>query len=714
MRKIYSLIVLSLFGLQAFSQSGLPAYCLENETVHRYLTEVQYDPTNYNYSLIRNYCYDMPWDWQGEGNGVRLDKPAPVGLKLTNALVTDALLYVSENEEFTDSVVVAVAAGVDSVNVWNLIPGRTYNWKLEYDNAGVKTVAESGRFQTTGTLRMLNIDGIYNVRDMGGWEGLGGHKIRYGAIIRGSRLNVNNSSTKIITPAGIAELRRIGVTAELDMRNKSNAANATSSFLGSDIPIYNVENAYNSRIATFGDAPQSIEGMQQLIKWLKEGRTVYMHCSVGADRTGTVAFLVGALCGMSEDALCKEFELTSFSGDWIENERDPGNPERLIRQRDYTGRLDPNDNNNSYKFASMIDKVKSFPGETMQQKVYYHLSTGAKPNNGGTLARSIPASDLDWLIKYLVDYTCVKDITTIDYDLILEMEYGQSVNLNAQVTPANATETTLTYVSADTNIVKVSADGTVTAVGRGDTKVSVMAGNFVKVVPVSIPLKEATLPATVKFGEETFNVKAETSKIKDGSFEYMTLTNWKNAAGTALSKDNFELKAYPQAADGVYLESKADGDATSNASLRGEWTITKGRTYVFGYRVKNSTDKVTTENENLKVFMIKNTLGDNDASAVVLGKPSYDGNWKEVQYVFTAQANRLRILFTHLSQDGNNTCFDNFYLAELDVPSGTNAVEPIIEPAKPADDRIFNLSGQEVVNPGKGVCIRNGKKYIIK
>ena len=104
---------------------------------------------------------------------------------------------------------------------------------------------------------------------------------------------------------------------------------------------------------------------------------------------------------------------------------------------------------------------------------------------------------------------------------------------------------------------------------------------------------------------------------------------------------------------------------------------------------------------------------DNNPDAIILSAPSYNGEWTDVQYVFTTTTqNRLRIVFTHLSQNGNNTCFDNFYLAELNVPSTSmiNQVEADVR----ADDRIFNLAGQEVTNPGKGVYIRNGKKFIIK
>ena len=244
MRKILLFSTLCLFSAQAFSQESIPEYCLENEAVHSYLTTVQYDPNDYSYSRIREFCDDMPWNWANEG-GYRKDQPLPVPIKLAAALDTTSVLYVSETEDFSDAQtkIMNIATGVDSINVWNLIPGRTYNWKLEYPaDGGQIAVAASGKFKTTGTLRQLKIDNVFNVRDMGGWEGLMGYPLKYGKIIRGSRLNINSQKTKIITSGGIKELRWAGMRSELDMRDASNSVNATEAFfsIDGDCPIKNI------------------------------------------------------------------------------------------------------------------------------------------------------------------------------------------------------------------------------------------------------------------------------------------------------------------------------------------------------------------------------------------------------------------------------------------------------------------------------------------
>ena len=44
-----------------------------------------------------------------------------------------------------------------------------------------------------------------------------------------------------------------------------------------------------------------------------ENYPIYFHCRGGADRTGSYAFILGALLGMSLDDLLLEYELTSLS-----------------------------------------------------------------------------------------------------------------------------------------------------------------------------------------------------------------------------------------------------------------------------------------------------------------------------------------------------------------------------------------------------------------
>ena len=730
MRKFYTLIVLGLLSLQAFAQE-IKEYCLENDAAHRYLNEVTYKSDDYTYTKITDYCDPVPYRYY-KYDGYRKDQPLPVGIKLSSALDTASTLYVSEDWG-TIACTMTIAKGQDSVNVYNLIPGRTYQYKVVYPKKdGTLVTADSSAFKTTGTLRMLKIDGIFNVRDMGGWNTLGGTKMKYGKLFRGSRMTWNSTAAAMITDAGKQAMLDAGIRADLDLRTSSER-NLTSSPLGSGVSYDYENNSYASRISTFDENPASISGIKKIIAWLKQGKPVYFHCSVGADRTGSIAFLIGALCGMSESDLAKEFELTSFSADSIKTS---GKQEDLRRRRTYDGRYDNTEE--SYKYAKMIDKIKSFPGEDLQRKVYYHLATGAK-YGGGFLDEKIPEDDLIWLVNYLVDYVLVKTVAT-DGGTTLSMEPGQTHNLNAKVVPDNATVKTVTFKSLNEKVATVSADGVITAIRGGSATIQVQADNYVKNITVNVPLVESyiDLSDTIRHNGRIYLLpKSRTNLIKNGSFEYAdSFLNWKGANEKPLSPAGFELVKYENA-DSLYLRSKADGDSTSLKSLRTMWSIKKDKTYVFGYRVKNSQEGFqSTANPNLKTSLLSLKPVNLEASgddftwdtpnpvsrrvgergdmidSLTFAYPTYGSEWTDVRYFFTNTDGHeyIQVWFSHLSDTQNHTCLDNFYLLEL---TDITWVNPVFSDRQ-QDGRIYNLAGQEVTNPGRGVYIKDGKKYIVK
>ena len=482
MRKFYTLLALGLFSLSSFA--AVPNYCLDNEKVAGYFSTQPYNDNDYSYTYITDYCYRYPWNWENLGDGKRYDRPLPAKVQLSKTCTVVATLTVTEDGDYEDAapdVIKTVPAGAQSIDVYNLIPNRSYSWVLK--DASTQELIEQGSFTTSGHVRMLMVEGIFNVRDMGGYSTMGGTHMKYGKIIRGSRLNINGSSKKIITDEGIEELLRLGVLAELDMRDESNApmekSGARHSYLGDDIPIANFTGAYASRIATFADAPHSIRGIKQMIAWFKEDRPVYLHCSVGADRTGTVAYLVGALCGMSEDALARDFELTSFSADTVDNEADRGTWEVLVRQRTNVGRLDQCSSPESYRFSDMVAKIKSFEGGTFQRKVYNHLLTGV---NG----ESISADDLSFLVKYLTGYSILgKIICNVD---TIELEVGETKKITFTPFPADAQYEKVTFKSTCEAIATVASDGTVTAVGGGMANIIVDVDGVQEIIPVLVPI----------------------------------------------------------------------------------------------------------------------------------------------------------------------------------------------------------------------------------
>lgn len=205
---------------------------------------------------------------------------------------------------------------VSGTSVYNLIPGVVYHYDV-MNNAG--TVLKSGFVRPVGQVRMIN-GFSYNVRDMGGWHADGG-TIAYGKLYRGAQLEgITNNGKNIF-------LNDLGISIDLDLRRtKSDGSERPSDVLNLGVNGYENIPALKFFDNGSGNTCDLYQmAIRDIINWLGEGKPVYFHCAGGADRTGTLAFLIEALLGVSESDLSKDYELTSFDdGRHTRRRNDPG------------------------------------------------------------------------------------------------------------------------------------------------------------------------------------------------------------------------------------------------------------------------------------------------------------------------------------------------------------------------------------------------------
>jgi len=285
---------------------------------------------DYTTSIISNYSTTA---------AANNDRPTPVTLSWTNdggeeltytlTLATDAL--------FTQNVRV-VTSDTTSADIYNLYTNTTYYFKVEAVTAdGYSYETAASTFKTADTVRWIYVGGVRNVRDMGGWNGL-----NQGLIYRGSELNLVGTHGLQISDAGIKTMKGdLGIKTDLDFRASSeNGTYGTASPLGEGVtwvnrPIGNFMSAFNTSYKST---------MRLFLDY--DNYPIYMHCWGGADRTGTVAFMLSGLCGASEEDLAIDLEQTSFS------------------IFGYRYRYD----NGAYLYASTIARVKTYNGNTLQEK----------------------------------------------------------------------------------------------------------------------------------------------------------------------------------------------------------------------------------------------------------------------------------------------------------------------------------------------------------
>ena len=511
MRKFCFLVIVSLFAGYCAAQNT--QFCLENDIINHYMNDFTYDDylDDYDVSFVLDYLD------QGKDAGYRLDAPKPVTLTWTKAQgATAQRIEISESDAFTEAYTYNVAADAQSYDVYNLIPGRTYYYRVISVADAEQTIA-TGAFDTTGKLRMVYADGTWNVRDMGGWiSTLTGQPVAYGKIFRGAQLKAKGENVVILSQDGIDALRQVGIRAELDLRSRDNcpvdgSALAVKDIEGKDdVDFLLVPESVNARMYHFQNNDANIRELQWIINHLKKGMPVYFHCQNGADRTGTLGFLIGALLGVSEGDLAKDYELTSFCRD-AAVAYDP-TEEGFARLRNRTGKmgspLGSSEDNKEYMFAELASTMKSVSpaGGTWQQKIYNFFRTGVN----GT---KISAADLSWFIKEMTGYSILGGFTC-DVDT-LDMELGDTHQIITTTFPEDAQHSAPEFKTTSRYVATVTSDGLVTAVGPGTAFIIVTIDGLEQYIPVSVPVTDDVIPAYSYYNKAVANYMANVQYSAD-------------------------------------------------------------------------------------------------------------------------------------------------------------------------------------------------------
>lgn len=201
----------------------------------------------------------------------------------------------------------------DTTLIYNLIPQKIYWYRIvDADNVTLN----QGVFKTLGYVRAIYSPNVNNIRDIGGWRCNGG-RLAYGKIFRGGLLEKSaDNPDEQETLKGI-----VGLKTDIDLRHPGSELGNTSSPLGINYKWYEIlaymyvmTNTWNwnSHAANSGYYKLTGDMIKYVVDYPQKG-AFYFHCTAGADRTGTIIALIEALCGVSEEDIVKDWELTTFS-----------------------------------------------------------------------------------------------------------------------------------------------------------------------------------------------------------------------------------------------------------------------------------------------------------------------------------------------------------------------------------------------------------------
>lgn len=207
-------------------------------------------------------------------------------------------------------------AKADNGVIYNMIPGQTYYWEQTSDSTIYGYVTATSNGSSTGT-RWVDTGTIRNVRDLGGLPVSytdGNNQtvtgtLAYGRLFRGEKLG----------SAAATELTNLGITTEYNVGDEYSSDTHLSDYHLSQVIHYNFD--YNSgdennANSNYMKAWNAVTSVMQDITNTNTTKNVYIHCRVGADRTGTLAYLLEGLLGVPDEARYEEYELTYLSGQY--------------------------------------------------------------------------------------------------------------------------------------------------------------------------------------------------------------------------------------------------------------------------------------------------------------------------------------------------------------------------------------------------------------
>lgn len=211
----------------------------------------------------------------------------------------------------------------EGTDIYNLKTGTTYYYQVHADYISTFDSEIKSFTVSNDSPRNLFIEGVENVRDLGGWD-IGENKVyKQGLIYRTAQFNYGGSANTFNSaPTELGKkvlLEDLKIKTEIDLRktkdknNDDEVAGITSSPLGDNVNYVSCPMVFGGKNVFEQDV--NIDSLKLFFNTLADinNYPIAFHCVRGTDRTGALAYILGAIAGMSEEDLLTDYLFSNFA-----------------------------------------------------------------------------------------------------------------------------------------------------------------------------------------------------------------------------------------------------------------------------------------------------------------------------------------------------------------------------------------------------------------
>lgn len=310
-RKIIAgaLAVVATFGTSAIS-GGLSVKANETTDVISVIAPAPKSVVSADNEFIADFFENYELDYSSKFYGLGENLPMnDVKLEWTCENGKYYIVYIDSSADFSSAEKFVTVK--PELTLGYLVPGVDYYWKVKVEKeSGEQVFSKVYTFKMQAYVRSIKIDGVSNVRDLGGSVTSDGKTVKYGIVYRSAQLEG-------VTEKGKLQAKRLGIKTDLDLRGEFGALSPLGESvkrINYSAPWYVDEKSGNENTGLNGD-PKYVQAFAAEMKTCADPANYPMifHCSLGRDRTGTLAAMLLAVCGVERADIIREYELSWFS-----------------------------------------------------------------------------------------------------------------------------------------------------------------------------------------------------------------------------------------------------------------------------------------------------------------------------------------------------------------------------------------------------------------